>query len=114
MPVIRAIEAMLLPSASIETTVTFFSVLSMFAISIILLTLMYTKTIFRSTYLYTIIMKKKAGRPKVGIQNAKGEVFSVRVTPPEGKEINAAIRRSGTGKPDWLRKALLLVAVMDK
>jgi hypothetical protein len=31
MPVILAIEAMLLPSASIETTVTFFSVFSMFA-----------------------------------------------------------------------------------
>ena len=69
---------------------------------------------FASTFLYTIIMKKRAGRPKVGIQNAKGEVFSVRVTPPEAKDINAAIRRSGTDKPDWLRKALLLVAAMDK
>ena len=59
-------------------------------------------------------MKKRVGRPKVGTQNAKGEVFSVRVTPPEAKEINGAIRRSGAGKPDWLRKALLLVAAMDK
>ena len=59
-------------------------------------------------------MKKKAGRPKVGIKNAKGEVFSVRVTPPDAKEINAAIRRASTSKPDWLRKALLLVASMDK
>jgi hypothetical protein len=40
MPVIRAMEAMLLPSASMETTVTFFSVLSMFAISFSLLTIL--------------------------------------------------------------------------
>ena len=59
-------------------------------------------------------MKKKMGRPKLGTQNAKGELFAVRVTPPEAKEINAAIRRAGTDKPDWLRKALLLVAAMDK
>ncbi len=59
-------------------------------------------------------MKKRAGRPKVGIQNAKGEVFSVRVTPPEAKEINEAIRRSGTDRPDWLRKALISAAARDK
>ena len=59
-------------------------------------------------------MKKRVGRPRLGTQNAKGEFFSVRVTPLEAKEINAAIRRSGTDKPDWLRKALLLVAAMDK
>jgi len=35
MPVMRAMDAMLLPSASMETTWTFFSVLRMFAIAFI-------------------------------------------------------------------------------
>lgn len=52
-------------------------------------------------------MKKKAGRPKIGVQNAKGELFAVRVTPLEARGINATIRSSGLKKPDWLRKALL-------
>ncbi|HXI73829.1 MAG TPA: hypothetical protein VNN22_26095 [Verrucomicrobiae bacterium] len=59
-------------------------------------------------------MKKKAGRPKIGVQNAKGELFAVRVTPVEAKQINAAIRDSKQGKPDWLRKALLSAAGSDK
>jgi hypothetical protein len=59
-------------------------------------------------------MKKRMGRPKIGTQNVKGEVFSVRVAPPEAKQINAAIRHSNTGKPDWLRKALLTAAGSDK
>ena len=59
-------------------------------------------------------MNKKLGRPKIGTKNVKGEVFSVRVASLDAKEINAAIRRAGSGKPDWLRKALLLVAAMDK
>ena len=58
-------------------------------------------------------MKKKAGRPKIGKQNAKGELYAVRVTPPEAKAINEAIRQSGQGKPDWLRKALLSAAGSD-
>ena len=56
----------------------------------------------------------KLKKISVGTQNAKSEVFSVRVTPPDAKEINAAIRRSGLSNPDWLRKALLLVAAMDR
>jgi hypothetical protein len=59
-----------------------------------------------STYLLTK-MKKKAGRPKIGVQNAKGELFAVRVTPLESKAINATIRISGLKKPDWLRKTLI-------
>ena len=54
------------------------------------------------------------GRPKLGTQNAKGELFAVRVTPPDAKAINAAIRQSKQAKPDWLRKALLSVAASDK
>lgn len=59
-------------------------------------------------------MKNKLGRPKIGVQNAKGELFAVRVTPIEAKAINGAIRGSGQGKPDWLRKALLSAAGSDK
>jgi hypothetical protein len=59
-------------------------------------------------------MKRKVGRPKIGVKNAKGELFAVRVTPPEAKDINAAIRQSGQDKPDWLRKALLSAAGSDK
>jgi len=59
-------------------------------------------------------MKKKMGRPKIGTQNAKGELFAVRVTPPDARQINAAIRHSGAGKPDWLRKALLSAVASDK
>jgi hypothetical protein len=59
-------------------------------------------------------MKKKAGRPAIGKQNAKGELFAVRVTPGESKQINAAIRAAKEGKPDWLRKALLSAAGSDK
>lgn len=58
-------------------------------------------------------MKKKAGRPKLG-KEAKGEMFSVRLNADGAKQINAAIRASGNGKPDWLRKALLSVAGSDK
>jgi hypothetical protein len=59
-------------------------------------------------------MKRRMGRPKIGTQNVKGEVFSVRVNPVDAKQINGAIRQSGAGKPDWLRKALLSAAVSDK
>ncbi len=59
-------------------------------------------------------MKKRMGRPKIGTQNAKGELFAVRVTPPDARQINAAIRQSGAGKPGWLRKALLSAAGNDK
>ena len=59
-------------------------------------------------------MKNKVGRPKIGLKNAKGELFAVRVTPVDAKGINAAIRLSGQSKPDWLRKALLSAAGSDK
>lgn len=55
----------------------------------------------------TPIKKRGVGRPKIGKQNAKGELFAVRVTPMEAKAINATIRSSGLKRPDWLRKALL-------
>ena len=59
-------------------------------------------------------MKKQVGRPKIGTQNAKGEVFAVRVTPPEAKQIKTAIRDAKQDKSEWLRKALLSAAGSDK
>ena len=59
-------------------------------------------------------MKKKAGRPKMGKQNAKGELFAARFTPPEAKQLNAAIQQNGQSKSDWIRKALLSAVCSDK
>jgi hypothetical protein len=59
-------------------------------------------------------MKKRVGRPSIGTQNAKGEVFAVRVTPPEAKLIKAVIRDTKLDKSAWLRKALLSAAGSDK
>jgi hypothetical protein len=62
----------------------------------------------------TIIMNKHAGRPKIGIQNAKGIFFAARFTPIEAKQLNAAIRQAKQSKSDWMRKALLSAAGSDK
>src|SRR5277367_4561153 len=114
MPVMRSMLRMLLPSASMETASTFFSVSRLFAITFLILLLLLTDIRIKSRYLLTIIMKKKAGRPKMGKQNAKGELFAARFTPPEAKQLNEAIRLHGQNKSDWLRKALLSAAGSDK
>jgi hypothetical protein len=62
----------------------------------------------------TIIMRKHAGRPKIGIQNAKNIYFTARFTPVEAKQLNGAIRQSKQSKTDWIRKALLSAAGSDK
>jgi hypothetical protein len=62
----------------------------------------------------TIIMKKHAGRPKMGTQNAKSIYFTARFTPIEAKQLNGAIRASRQSKTDWIRKALLSAAGSDK
>ena len=54
------------------------------------------------------------GRPKIGIQNAKGEVFAARFTPIEARHLKSAIRQAKQGKSDWIRKALLSSAQSDK
>jgi hypothetical protein len=59
-------------------------------------------------------MKKHAGRPKIGIQNAKGIFFAARFTPIEAKRLNGTIRQAGQSKSDWIRKALLSAAGSDK
>jgi hypothetical protein len=58
-------------------------------------------------------MKNKVGRPKLGTQNAKGEQFAARFTPPEAKQIKEAIRAAGQSNSDWIRQALLSAANGD-
>jgi len=55
-------------------------------------------------------MKTRIGRPKLPKGEAKGALFAVRVSKPDAEAIQAAIKRSGTGKPEWLRNALLAAA----
>jgi hypothetical protein len=62
----------------------------------------------------TFIMKKRAGRPKVGIQNAKGVFFTARFTPIEAKQLEGAIQQAGLRKSVWMRKALLSAVASDK
>ena len=50
------------------------------------------------------------GRPVLPKDEAKGEVFSVRVASDAAEKINQAIRRSGLKKPDWARNALIHAA----
>ncbi len=59
-------------------------------------------------------MDKKAGRPKVSKDKAKGVFFAARADPSEAKQINDAIARSGMTKSKWLRKTLLSAAGGDK
>jgi hypothetical protein len=62
----------------------------------------------------TIIMNKTAGRPKLGIKNAKGVFFTARFTPIEAGQLNGAIRQAKQSKSEWIRKALLSAAGSDK
>jgi hypothetical protein len=59
-------------------------------------------------------MSKKMGRPKVAKAKLRGILIQARLSPEENKTISEAIRRSGTVRSDWVRKALLMVAAMDK
>jgi len=59
-------------------------------------------------------MKKHAGRPKIGTQNAKGVSVTVRFTPPEAKQLEQAIRQTRQTKSDWIRQILLSAAGGDK
>ena len=54
------------------------------------------------------------GRPKIGTQNAKGEVFAARFTPVEAKQLKTVMRQSRQTKSEWIRKALLSAAQSDK
>ncbi|HXD01337.1 MAG TPA: hypothetical protein VN048_18510 [Verrucomicrobiae bacterium] len=55
-------------------------------------------------------MKKVMGRPKIGIQAAKGKIVAARFSPPEYKEIDGAVKRSKLNKTQWVRSVLLSAA----
>jgi hypothetical protein len=57
-------------------------------------------------------MKKHAGRPRLGMEKAKGIFISARFTPIEAKQIHSAITKSGMSKSDFVRKSLLKSADM--
>jgi hypothetical protein len=59
-------------------------------------------------------MNKRAGRPKIGTENAKEVFFTARFTPVEARQINAAISRSGLSKSNFIRKSLLSASDMVK
>jgi uncharacterized protein (DUF1778 family) len=57
-------------------------------------------------------MKKRAGRPRLGTQNARGVLMAIRFTPDEARQIQSAAKRSGLTKSDFIRKSLLKSADM--
>jgi uncharacterized protein (DUF1778 family) len=52
-------------------------------------------------------MKKHAGRPRLGTQNAKGVFINARFTPAEATQIKAAAAKSGLSQSNFVRKYLL-------
>jgi hypothetical protein len=58
-------------------------------------------------------MKPKMGRPKVPKAKLRGILIQARLSPEEDKTIKSAIRQSGDGKSEWIRKALLSAAGSD-
>jgi len=54
------------------------------------------------------------GRPKIPKAKRRGILVQARVSPEEEKAIKAAIARSQDGKSEWIRKALLSVAVRKR
>jgi hypothetical protein len=59
-------------------------------------------------------MNKKAGRPKLKKADFKGILIGARFAPNESKQVHDAVKRSGQGKSEWIRKALLSAAGSDK
>jgi len=55
-------------------------------------------------------MKTKLGRPALPKGEAKGEVFSVRLSKDDAKKVWDSIGHTGDKKPEWLRRALLSAA----
>jgi hypothetical protein len=52
-------------------------------------------------------MKTKMGRPKLARGEAKDILIGARFSPDEARAVDAAVKHSGQGKSDWIRKALL-------
>lgn len=52
-------------------------------------------------------MKKSVGRPRLGTKNAKGVLMAIRFKQDEARQIEAAAKRSGLSKSEFIRKCLL-------
>ena len=55
-------------------------------------------------------MKKRVGRPKVGIKAAKAVFISARFSQAEAAKIDSAAEKSGQSRSKWIRNALLSAA----
>ena len=58
-------------------------------------------------------MKKKMGRPLLS-ESAKDVLIGARFGRDEAKTVQDAVKRSKTGKSEWVRKTLLAAASGDK
>jgi hypothetical protein len=79
-----------------------------------MLTYCNTETRIPSTVIFVIhkvFMSTKMGRPKVPKAKRRGILLQARVSPEEHKAIQAAI--GGKSKSEWIRKALLTVALKE-
>ena len=54
------------------------------------------------------------GRPTLPKGETKDTLIGARFAPDETRVVNAAVKRSGRVKSEWIRKALLSVAGSDK
>src|SRR5579872_4220728 len=98
---------MLLPSASIETTVVCFSLLKMFGIKFIL-DLLWHRKYALSTFLWHNMKKSsKIGRPKLPNGAAKSMIVRARVSPSEYKAVEKAARADGKEFSHWVRQTLI-------
>ena len=52
-------------------------------------------------------MNAKIGRPKVKKSEFKGVLIGARFALDEAKAVHGAVKRSGMGKSQWIRKTLL-------
>ena len=59
-------------------------------------------------------MKSKMGRPKLPKGDVKDILLGAKFAPDEAKLVETAVKRSGNGKSEWIRKALLFAAGSDK
>ena len=54
------------------------------------------------------------GRPALPKGETKDTLIGARFSPDETRVVNAAVKRAGQIKSDWIRKALLSAAAGDK
>ena len=59
-------------------------------------------------------MKSKMGRPKLPKGEVKDILIGAKFAPDEANQVETAVKRSGQGKSEWIRKALLTAAGSDK